>query len=143
MRVWTDEQITLIKDLRELNVSARKIVNILNNRFGVNFSRSVVISKFRRLGIPMMGKPVSKQAQPRKIIKKKLKMNLELAPELWCTITELTRNRCHWPYGDNPPYMYCGAPTYKETKSSYCSFHRVIVNQQPKEITNAVQSKME
>lgn len=142
---WTDEQVELIKELLELKYQARKIADEMNARFNVQISRSAIISKFRRLKIAMM-KPVKpvKQASPkRRIKKKKQKMNRELKPELWCTIMELTRARCHWPYGDNPPFKYCGAPTYKPTdptqrKSSYCPFHREIVKQKPKEMTDAI-----
>jgi hypothetical protein len=36
-------------------------------------------------------------------------------------ILELTRHTCRFPFGDQPPYLYCGCPPLKG--SPYCRDH--------------------
>lgn len=38
-------------------------------------------------------------------------------------LQQLDGNMCHWPYGDRPPYLFCGAPT---AGRSYCAYHTGI-----------------
>ena len=48
---------------------------------------------------------------------------IELAP-LGLRIEQLESGVCRYPYGDYPPYLYCGQPTKPD--SPYCAFHHRI-----------------
>lgn len=41
-------------------------------------------------------------------------------------IMDLREKTCRWPFGDRPPFRYCGAPTCGRGSGVYCSHHAAI-----------------
>ena len=59
-------------------------------------------------------------------------------PPVSLTIYQLDRHTCHYPFGDRPPYSYCGEPA---RRGSWCPQHERVVyprgNCEPRTITAA------
>ncbi|WP_366656446.1 GcrA family cell cycle regulator [Fodinicurvata sp. EGI_FJ10296] len=119
---WTDERITLLRELWGNGKSASEIAEILG---GV--SRNAVIGKAHRLQLsgrpsPIKGKGDMEVKTPRKKPKEEAQ---------GATILSLTEHMCRWPIGDPklPGFKFCG----KTTSGSlpYCAEHAQAAYQQP------------
>lgn len=142
--IWTDDKIDQLRRLigSPENYTARQIAE----RIGV--SRNSVIGKAKRLGIELPNKvtraprvpgmPTGSIAskilhgikrQRREAANPKIKAEpflcqgaADIEP-LNIDIMALTAATCKWPYGDNPPFVFCGHPV---SAGSYCQGHHRI-----------------
>lgn len=142
---WTDEQIATLKRLRLVGFSASLIAEQL-----VGVSRSAVIGKLFRLGlcakkgrnIPIQKKkrekrekrpqanglaslPPDMRAQRLDRLKVQKSFETESKPSTFCTLLELTTDRCRWPIGEpgSESFGYCGG---MREIGSYCDAHAQI-----------------
>ena len=108
-----DGQITGVKAGSKVSTT---IAEVMSAKFGVTFTKNSMIGKARRLGIP-----------PRKIIEMENRAIKADVPRpkkgMPVTIYQLREGRCKWPYGTNPPYLFCGKAT-GEIGCSWCATHR-------------------
>ena len=134
--IWTREMENEMTSLLELadNLSYAAIAERMCLTFEMPISKNACIGKARRMGIPQRnGKPHKPTGRPRKGVGKMVRIDAPILPEISCEgvdplngfpLETLTHNQCHFPLAavmDRPPYVYCGAPTYRQT--SWCGEH--------------------
>ena len=93
---WTDERVSLLRQLWGNGKSASEIAQIL----GDEITRNAVIGKAHRLGLSGRPSPIRK------------KPSAEASPPSGATILSLTDRMCKWPIGDprEPGFHFCGRP---------------------------------
>ena len=136
---WTDEQIATLKKLHFDGLSA----SLIGQEIGV--SRGAVLGKLFRLGlcrvnsdrkVPLKKKERKKRARATGFAVMTLgqraqrlgrlrvwkAFNQESKPSTFCTLMELTMDRCRWSIGepDSENFGYCGG---KREVGSYCAAH--------------------
>ncbi|MBI1201454.1 MAG: GcrA cell cycle regulator [Rhodopseudomonas sp.] len=151
---WTDERVTILKQLWSDGLSASQIAAELGY-----IKRNAVIGKVHRLGLSRRAKSPSSAAprprkqrsagQPMRVQRPQLGGNTGLAydyefetdpveaPEIIIPfaqrklLTQLTSNSCRWPVGDpsGPDFFFCGGDAAEGR--SYCSFHCCLAYQPP------------
>ncbi len=112
---WTDERVSLLRQLWGNGKSASEIAQIL----GDEITRNAVIGKAHRLGLS--GRPSP--------IRKKPAAEAEVASG--ATILSLTDRMCKWPIGDprEPGFHFCGRPSVAGLP--YCQEHAALAYQSP------------
>jgi hypothetical protein len=138
---WTDTRIARLEALHaDDRLSFEAIAARLRGEFGVELTKNACIGKARRLGLPQrrhvpiqtqkrvrkpaLAKPIAPEVVPCVLPRWQIVMRAPVAPtDGKITIFELTNDRCHWPFGDRSPYLFCGAPTAGKV---YCAFHTGI-----------------
>jgi hypothetical protein len=118
---WTkemkDELVNLTNDSHCFTY--KKIARAMSAKFGVTFTKNSLIGKATRLGLPPRNTPKPKMENgvilPTVAIIKKKQGPI--------TLYQLRDDRCKWPIGSKPPYLYCGKPT-GEMGCSWCEEHR-------------------
>lgn len=147
--MWTEERIATLKRLRLAGFSARQIAGQLG---GV--SRSAVLGKANRLGLCCPKKeafetrirtsPIKKEKREKRPQASGLAImtlgqraqrldrlrtqkipERESEPSTFCTLMELTADRCRWPIGEpgSLDFGYCGGP---REVGAYCAAHAQI-----------------
>lgn len=115
---WTDDRISLLKDLWDKGLSASQIAGEL----GEGVTRNAVIGKAHRMGLssrpsPVKGEAASTEApQPRRAPAPK-KENKKV------TLLDLTERMCKWPIGHpgEADFQFCGKPSLPTFP--YCADH--------------------
>jgi|SRR6187399_1502908 hypothetical protein len=144
---WTKERMTQLRALhRNDKLSFDTIAEILSGDFGVPLTKNACIGKARRMGLPerkhhkrkvfrgdkrrrkiTLVAPAPAYVEPEVVpcVLPRWKVMADEAPAVRdrMTLFQLDGNKCHWPYGDRAPYMFCGAPTAGKT---YCAYHTGI-----------------
>jgi len=139
--VWTDHLIARFTKLHASDkYSFRAMAEMLSREFGVKLTKNALIGKGRRLDLkprPRVLPPRAQRAQQRAkaappiapeavpVMRLAWRVALPSAPYGRITIQQLSRHTCHFPFGDRPPYFYCGDPTAKG--SPYCPMHNRVV----------------
>lgn len=142
---WTPERVEKLKALVADNLSASQIADELG---GV--TRNAVIGKVARLGLtlgagqrtPIKRRPkrqapayrsnvVALPARPARPTPRKAAVPPPPRPQidkptvaampLMLPLESLTERTCKWPFGDQPPYTFCGAPSLDG--KPYCPKH--------------------
>ena len=119
--IWTDEKDAILRCYYGSGLSAESITVLL----GSGFSRSAVLGRARRLGLPgprtvPRVRRTRPPAPPRVVV-------APAPPPVSrrLNIMELQSLDCRWPdEGDQAPYTFCG--TLQDGESSYCAYHRRI-----------------
>lgn len=129
LSLWTDALTARLRELADnAEISYADIAQILSREFDVCLTKNSVIGKARRLAISKRDpkSPAKTRSSPE--IPAMPRFVFEppyLAPpgprNDMITILELTHNTCHWPHGDNPPFLFCGKPVRKA--AVYCPYH--------------------
>lgn len=136
---WTPERVEAVKDLWAKDCS----LSVIASQIGGGVSRSAVMGKVHRLGLPMRGKRYGEiniragNKDPRaphhpRIVRVPAKLvPIQAQPiddalipiEQRKTILELTSHTCRWPVGDvdRSGFFFCGAEPARN--SPYCSGH--------------------
>lgn len=119
---WTEERVTLLKELWGNGKSASEIAELLG---GV--SRNAVIGKAHRLQLSGRPSPIKAKGDGEEDApEKEATVEAEGA-----TILSLTEQMCRWPIGDpkQPGFRFCG----KQTNGTlpYCTEHAQAAYQQP------------
>jgi GcrA cell cycle regulator len=145
MSDWDDHLIARFKALhRGGKRSFAEIADTLNREFGLKLTKNACIGKGRRLGLEK--RPRSTPTQRRRQPKAATPTTPENTPELrpppinpgWTielpvlpaasgriTIYQLQAGVCHYPFGERPPYAYCGNTTRRGVP--YCPHHEKVV----------------
>jgi len=127
---WPEEAIALFRRLCENEASSYSdIAAQMSEQLGVRFTKNACIGKARRLDMPMRKAP----DKPRKNAPEPM---FHPKPLVWAlannrpqakpqrgqvTLMELNRTTCRYPFGDRPPYWFCGQ-VVREAQS-YCAHH--------------------
>lgn len=138
---WKEEFLEFIRVEFHKGQPTGKIVLNFNTHFGTNITRNSVLSRLHSIGLRRLEHPTAVKSsktrerkngharpQPPEGASQPLPPELEM-PEQHCTLQELNRYRCHWPFGTESPYRFCGARTMKlrgEKRSAYCPFHHAV-----------------
>lgn len=137
---WPQHHSDALKDLVVGSYgSYAEITRRLNADLSTDYSRSSVIGRASRMGLPAVNPAPSKPRPVRSNVvvpfRPKPKVDVPPATEveqlrLQCeeiiplhdgSIVDLEPGRCRWPFGDEPPFLFCGHPS--TTGSSYCLPH--------------------
>lgn len=112
---WTDERVTLLRQLWGNGKSASEIAQML----GDQITRNAVIGKAHRLGLSGRPSPIRK------------KPAAQAEPVAGATILNLTDRMCKWPIGDprEPGFHFCGRPSVSGLP--YCAEHAAVAYQTP------------
>jgi GcrA cell cycle regulator len=145
---WTDPQTDALKRLHATGMSYTNIAAQINAEFKTSFSRNAAIGRAMRVGLsdvkwtrPKRELATKRERKPRvRIIQANGNSNrqrvietIESEPiKLRCaeviplniSIDELESGVCHYPYGDTPPYAYCGHATLGA--GPYCDLHHEL-----------------
>lgn len=107
---WTDEKVTLLRELWGKGLSASEIAKKLGDT-----TRNAVIGKAHRLGLS-------------------IKSTVSKAPKaiLQSTIIDLSERMCKWPIGDpkDKDFHFCGKSSH--SNFPYCAKHVAMAYQTPK-----------
>lgn len=141
---WTDERVTILKQLWKDGLSASQIAKALG---GV--SRNAVIGKVHQLNLqtyrtrPSLLKVIKsereiikiKRQSAKSVVKKPAKRKrLPKAPPapvapLRLKVEDLTTATCKWPVTDKLPHEFCGHPV--EPGKPYCEHHNCCAEGKP------------
>lgn len=130
---WNEDRIAALRALHESGASFSAIAAALG---GV--SRSAVIGKARRLGLPGRGKAVRRpeapaprpRGRPRKAVQRPVVIGGRsdapagmsgASDSLDIAFLELEPHHCRWPRGNDLPFTFCGHP--RDGRSPYCPAH--------------------
>jgi len=137
---WDDKLIARFKALhRGGKRSFKQIADMLSQEFGLKLTKNACIGKGRRLGLEQRPRSTPK---PEPEPKKRASSTPELVPRpvvatAWrvdtpiltgcirITIYQLRQGVCHFPFGDRPPYAYCGNTTARGMP--WCPHHQTVV----------------
>jgi GcrA cell cycle regulator len=135
--------------LRELHaqetptLSFAVIANMLTKEFGTFVARNGAIGKAKRLGLTARGQTKSEKstlaARASQTIRRLRKLNdgQPKAPDvrpmreadvvpLLVSFADLKHDQCRYPFGDSPPYQFCGCE--KVPGLSYCEPHHRLTH---------------
>lgn len=139
---WTDAHLTRLREMRADHKSAGQIARAL----GDEFSRNAVIGKCRRMGLAL--NPRENPPRPRAMPQRRMKREFpspqaKPAPSLisqqnpqptpidnfkpnLIPFSKLKDTLCKYPYGESPPYRFCGCKSVHGL--SWCLEHLRIVS---------------
>lgn len=143
---WLKEKIDYLLLQFDSGRTAQQVADDLSLKFQEDITRNAVLGKLNRLQLKRVEKPAlcEKKKKPNPPLPRRRKITPDLLraskteppyrptamkatkwkeepPGIFrCTIYELNKDRCHWPFGNDPPFMYCGASV---VMNSYCHYH--------------------
>jgi GcrA cell cycle regulator len=146
---WTDDRVATLTRLHEAGLSCSQIAAELGD-----CTRNAVIGKLHRLGLPQVNKPgnsyhfkekkdrpAQRERKPRlRIIaahsksqfqrvvetveSEPIKLRCAAVVPLNISLEQLHKGTCHYPYGDAPPFAYCGHAALDDRP--YCDLHHEL-----------------
>jgi GcrA cell cycle regulator len=126
--IWPRERCDYLAEVWREGFSFSELAQAIAERFGVYLTRSAIAGKVGRMNLRDIErvKRAPKVRAPRQLsaaVTKQVKPEPPRAPlkPRMIDILELTKYTCRYPYGDTPPYLYCGCPPLKG--SPYCRDH--------------------
>jgi GcrA cell cycle regulator len=128
--IWPRERIDYLAEIWREGFSFSELADCIASRFGVAVTRSAVAGKVNRMKLSTIKRirRLPKARTPQTLAAATTLKPARQAPPprpalkpLMIDILELTRHTCRFPYGDVPPYLYCGCPPLKG--SPYCVHH--------------------
>lgn len=133
---WNEATHTLFRMLcAEEALSYTDIAKAMSEEMGIRITKNACIGKARRLGMPMRKTPQrarkrTEPALPAEITAPRLAVWPVSEPPVqrrngYLTLLELRHTSCHYPFGERPPYLYCGRPIQKA--KPYCPHHCGVV----------------
>jgi len=137
--VWTDN---LLERLAKLHAdpgkSFRDIAEQLSYEFGIKLTKNACIGRARRLGLEQRPRSTPRPRPRKKRTRTTPQLSVVPINPGWVvktptlpaasgrvTIYQLQRGVCHYPFGDKPPYAYCGNTTTRS--SPWCPHHERVV----------------
>lgn len=132
---WNDHLIARLKALHKGGQNSFKdIAEKLNREFGLALTKNACIGKAGRLGLEQRPrstprpKPRKKHPQntPQLIVVPAWRVEPPTLPAASgrVTIYQLHYGICHFPFGEQPPYAYCGAAS---KRGSWCPHHERVI----------------
>ena len=130
---WPRERADLLAHLWPEGWSFTELAIRINDECGTCFSRSAIAGKVNRMQLKTIERErrPSRLRAPRKVVavvpakpvKQEPAPRVPLKPRM-IDILELKADTCRYPYGDLPPFRYCGCPILKG--SPYCRDHTAV-----------------
>ena len=128
---WNQTQVDFMVGKFNDGLSYHQIAMAMASEFEQVISRNAVLGKLFRLRMsrppPIKSKPAIYD-RPKKRTAKPLTRKparpvppTEPLPAMNCNLYQLNAKRCHWPYGNDPPFIYCGSKVIRG--KPYCRFH--------------------
>lgn len=119
---WTDERITLLRELWGEGLSASQIADRLGD-----VTRNAVIGKAHRLGLEKRPSPIKRSPEGSPVRKAKTSKPKPKG----ATILDLTERMCRWPIGHpgERDFHFCGKKTVPGLP--YCAEHASVAYQSP------------
>ena len=131
--IWTRERMDYLLQSWRDGWSFSELALRLNEQFGCFLSRSSVAGKVARMKLanderikraprvraPRAARSLAAAASPRPTPAPRVPLKPRMIDML-----ELSRHTCRYPYGDTPPFRYCGCPPIKG--SPYCREHTSV-----------------
>jgi hypothetical protein len=130
MLKWKSEHLDFVRNKFTAGYSATSVAIMFNQEFGTQINKAAVIGQLYRMHVRRGNSPtvslkttlVSPASVRRPRVPRPPKPLMdEPAPEHCCDLSELNNHRCHWPFGIDPPFRYCGTQTVYG--SQYCEHH--------------------
>ena len=121
---WTREMENELIALTELpdNLSYVAIAERMSAKYEMEITKNACIGKARRLSVPQRnGKPHKPTGRPAKGVTKMVRIDAPILPTISCEGVDPLNGFPLAAVMDRPPYVYCGAPTYRQT--SWCGEH--------------------
>ena len=119
-------------------LSFTEIAKTLSREFGVRLTKNACIGKARRLNLPLRKPVVARKPKAEPQVPEIEPENVPHVRPAWTveppvlpassgriTIYQLQRGVCHFPFGNQPPYTYCGNSAFRG--SSWCPHHERVV----------------
>jgi hypothetical protein len=134
MTQWTDAITTRFMALHRSGRSFSKIAHALNSEFGLDLTKNACVGRAHRLGLkarPAAVQPRKKPTPEPAPIVALPRLSWTVEPPVLpascgrITIYQLEYGRCHFPFGERPPYAYCGNTTAR--KATYCPHHEGVM----------------
>lgn len=136
MRVWSQDEMDFLRDLKDKGHSARKIAKLLKQKFTTCFyTRNSVLGKLHRMGLCLHlskeahglrvqeGMRQAKKSAKPKLATYPLPVETETPPECAVTFENLEDDHCRYPFGESPSIVFCGRE--KMLGSSFCVNHHI------------------
>jgi hypothetical protein len=140
---WSGEMMQRLAELHaDASLGFTGIAKIMSEEFHIRLSKNACIGKARRLALPMRGAiavrtvmPKPRKSRARQRPAEPIAVTPRINPG-WTietpriadgnrlTIYQLCAGVCHYPFGERPPYVYCGRPA---PHTSWCPHHENIV----------------
>lgn len=140
--LWNDEMDSELRDLFSKGLSYTQIASVMNRKFQTVLTRNATIGRSHRLNLqgtrteerPRSRKHISTEPKPVRAKRPpmiKAEFIVPVCVEVpvkprHITLQELSESVCKYPYGDEPPYTFCGHPS--KTGKPYCSPHWNVTN---------------
>lgn len=139
---WAPEHDDELRRLLGEKKSFSQIAAEMSRAFPKRFTRNMCCGRASRLGLstptgPRPPRQRKGEATAIGIVERTKRRKAEPAFQFKCepltglriadvvplniSIYDLTDQTCHWPFGDDPPFVYCGLPVFESC--SYCADH--------------------
>lgn len=125
--VWTAERTDRLRELYAEGYSSQLIADAI----GAGLSRSSVMGKIGRLGLARTRAVVGKDGRAT-LGPTHVKSHTAAPPivkeadPIGVSLIDLQPGQCRFPYGDDPPYSFCGCPSLDGM--SYCEPHHRLTH---------------
>lgn len=137
-KAWCDESVAMLRKLwPDTIISAQGIANKINSKFGTSFSRSAILGKANRIGLPIRSNANQNFNRAAKRIAKgeargvKYRPADPVNPDVFDgriplkqrrTLEQLTDETCKFMVGDpqDETSFFCGGPVFQR---SFCEHH--------------------
>lgn len=113
---WGQEQVGYLEELHKAGVSFAEMARRMTERFGMEYTKNMVLGKARRLGLPIR---VVREAPPRRPPRRPF---------------DFAGPACVWPIGHptDADFRLCGDMPYGS--KPYCAKHAALAYVKPKEL---------
>lgn len=129
---WSEEETDQLRLLWGQNLTAIEIAAQISRTFdGKRISKSAVLHKARKLGLPNRERSIDSYRPKNRAPKKKARkvvpfatiIDNDIPPEQRRTFEQLERGECKWPVGDpgTPEFFFCGGNAFEI--GPYCAAH--------------------
>ena len=137
MRAWPQPHVDFLATTWREGWSFSELAGFLAEQFGIRYTRSAIAGKIGRMALKNAArvkrapkprakrKPVALSAAVTQPAREDPPVRCE--PRVWLDIYQLGKDTCRFPFGDRPPFDYCGAMPVEG--SHYCPKHtRLCLN---------------
>ncbi len=147
---WPDTHVAMLREHHAAGIACSASADLINERYGTDYSRNAVIGKRNRLGLgggsddPTRSAPVRvprakkpwrqagprepKQQPPRPQFKQEAGGLRSVATDFrHLDLLELETGLCKWPAGDGPAFTFCGCAVFNNINAlPYCAPHYAL-----------------
>ena len=133
---WTGAMIARLRELHAAEEYFSDIARVMSQEFRVELTKNACIGKARRLGLKERARvapPKPRKGQNRHgarfrtapVVLPGWVVEPPKLPGGKITIYQLRAGLCHYPFGERPPYAYCGNTTRRGMP--WCPHHERVV----------------